>query len=89
MKVGNKTQEHVEQEWSKGRIFDIFYKRQDTNRSGGGMTKKKMCRQKVSIDNIDCIESILKGHKNSNLIAYFTKLKGRSSKIAPPPRPKN
>ncbi len=77
------------EEKSKGDIFDVFYQREETTRAGGGMTKKKICRQKVSVDVLNKIELELKGHENPKLLAYFIKLKDRNAKIAPPPRPKN
>lgn len=85
----DKEEKEEEKDWSKGRVFDLFYKRQETTRSGGGMSKKKMCRQTVSADVLDNVEAKLKEHENFTFLKYFNKLKNRSNKIAPPPRPKN
>ena len=66
-------------------MFDIFYSKRMVVRSGGGTSKKKMCRNEISSDEIAASEMSLKS--NPKLYKYFNKLKNRSGKIAPPPRP--
>ena len=69
----------------KTTIFDTFYKPILTTRAGGGMPKKKMRRITPTYEQMLCMELQIK--TNNRLLAYYTKLKNRDPKIAPPPRP--
>ena len=69
----------------KTKIFDTFYKPILTTRAGGGMPKKKMRRITPTYKQMLCME--LKIKTNNRLLAYYTKLKNRDPKLAPPPRP--
>jgi len=66
----------------KQKIFDTFYKPILTTRVGGGMPKKKMRRITPIYKQMLCME--LKIKTNNRLLAYYTKLKNRDPKIAPP-----
>jgi len=74
---------------TKAKIFDVFYGEKSVTRSGGGTSKKKMCRLAVSNDKIKEVLSVLKSADNKIMIKYFEKLQNRDVKIAPPPRPKD
>ena len=72
---------------SKSAIFDFFYQRQSSSRSGGGKIKKKMSRVSVSCESMITMESNI--IQNRKLHNYYLKLRDRKSNIAPPPRPNN
>jgi hypothetical protein len=69
----------------KTKIFDIFYKPMIKTRAGGGTPKKKMGRITPTYKQMQSTE--LKNKNNKHLLTYYTKLKNRNPKIAPPPRP--
>ena len=70
---------------TKQEIFDLFYKLQDTSRSGGGKLKSKMSRCDVPKTSQDVM--LLKINSDTKLLTYYNKLLNRSSDLAPPPRP--
>jgi len=84
-KKEKKQEEKKKGELTKQSIFDLFYAPRMVTRKGGGTQRKKMTRQSVSAEDLASMEKTLDG--NAKLSKYYNKLKDRSSKIAPPPRP--
>jgi hypothetical protein len=70
---------------TKQDIFDLFYEKQTTSRSGGGKLTTKMAGRKVTETEQDNMTSKIK--ENPELVKYYNKLLARDPSIAPPPRP--
>lgn len=72
--------------YTKGKVWDVFYTQAPVSRAGGGMPKKKICRQQVSAHVVEQVAAALTG--DTKTLEYFNKLLARKSGVAPPPRPK-
>jgi hypothetical protein len=70
---------------TKQEIFDLFYQRQLTSRSGGGNAKTKMTRCTVTKEAQTTMLS--KINDDIDLLNYYNKLLNRAANLAPPPRP--
>lgn len=71
---------------TKQEIFDVFYSKKLTTRSGGGTAKTKMGRNYPSLEAIAALGKKAKETSNE-LHQYFVKIRDRNPNIAPPPRP--